>query len=123
MTFNDVLVVFVCAELYDDRHELENAVAEFAGLSDLLGKRPIVLCPNVHLSIDSAPEKQAVYLIAELERMLGEKGYDVHGLSFGSHKKYGIECNGNVGSTVGRRFYGSEAKKFLRPPTPPGGLP
>ena len=128
MTFNDVLVVFVCVELYDDRHELENAVAEFAGLSGLLGKRPIVLCPNVHLSIDSAPEKQAVYLIAELERMLAEKGYDVHGLSFGYHKKYGIECNGNVGSTVGRRFYGSEQKQFLRLLTrlgvcPPESLP
>jgi hypothetical protein len=128
MTFNDVLVVFVCAELYDDRHELENAVAEFAGLFDLLGKRPIVLCPNVHLSIDSAPEKQAVYLIAELERMLAEKGYDVHRLSFGYHKKYGIECNGNVGSTVGRRFYGSEQKQFLRLLTrlgvcPPESLP
>jgi hypothetical protein len=128
MTFNDVLVVFVCVELYDDRHELENAVEEFAGLSGLLGKRPIVLCPNVHLSIDSAPEKQAVYLIAELERMLVEKGYDVHGLSFGYHKKYGIECNGNVGSTVGRRFYGSEQKQFLRLLTrlgvcPPESLP
>jgi hypothetical protein len=128
MTFNDVLVVFVCAELYDDRHELENAVEEFAGLSGLLGKRPIVLCPNVHLSIDSAPEKQAVYLIAELQRMLAEKGYDVHGLSFGYHKKYGIECNGNVGSTVGRRFYGSEQKQFLRLLTrlgvcPPESLP
>jgi hypothetical protein len=128
MTFNDVLVVFVCVELYDDRHELENAVEEFAGLSGLLGKRPIVLCPNVHLSIDSAPEKQAVYLIAELERMLAEKGYDVHGLSFGYHKKYGIECNGNVGSTVGRRFYGSEQKQFLRLLTrlgvcPPESLP
>jgi hypothetical protein len=128
MTFNDVLVVFVCVELYDDRHELENAVEEFAGLSGLLGKRPIVLCPNVHLSIDSAPEKQAVYLIAELERMLAEKGYDVHRLSFGYHKKYGIECNGNVGSTVGRRFYGSEQKQFLRLLTrlgvcPPESLP
>ena len=128
MTFNDVLVVFVCAELYDDRHELENAVEEFAGLSGLLGKRPIVLCPNVHLSIDSAPEKQAVYLIAEFERMLVEKGYDVHRLSFGYHKKYGIECNGNVGSTVGRRFYGSEQKQFLRLLTrlgvcPPESLP
>jgi hypothetical protein len=128
MTFNDVLVVFVCVELYDDRHELENAVEEFAGLSGLLGKRPIVLCPNVHLSIDSAPEKQAVYLIAELQRMLAEKGYDVHGLSFGYHKKYGIECNGNVGSTVGRRFYGSEQKQFLRLLTrlgvcPPESLP
>jgi hypothetical protein len=128
MTFNDVLVVFVCVELYDDRHELENAVEEFAGLSGLLGKRPIVLCPNVHLSIDSAPEKQAVYLIAEFERMLVEKGYDVHRLSFGYHKKYGIECNGNVGSTVGRRFYGSEQKQFLRLLTrlgvcPPESLP
>lgn len=128
MTFNNVLVVFVCAELYDDRHELENAVEEFAGLSGLLGKRPIVLCPNVHLSIDSAPEKQAAYLIAELERMLAEKGYDVHRLSFGYHKKYGIECNGNVGSTVGRRFYGSEQKQFLRLLTrlgvcPPESLP
>jgi len=25
-----------------------------------------------------------------------------------------MECNGNVGSTVGRRFYGSEQKQFLR---------
>jgi len=126
--FNDVLVVFVCIELYDDRRELDEAVEEFAALAELLGKRPIVLCPNVHLSIDKAPEKQAVWLITELDRMLVEKGYEVHRLSFGYHKKYGLECHGNVGSTVGRRFYGSEEKQFLRLLTrlgvcPPESLP
>jgi len=114
MVFRNVLVVFVCIELYDSREELEEAVEEFASLSDLIGKRPIVLCPNVHLSIDRAPEKQAAYLVSELERMLITKGYDVHGLSFGYHKQYSMECNGNVGSVVGRRFYGSEQKQFLR---------
>jgi len=114
MVFRNVLVVFVCIELYDSREELEEAVEEFASLSDLIGKRPIVLCPNVHLSIDRAPEKQAVYLVSELERMLIAKGYDVHCLSFGYHKQYSMECNGNVGSIVGRRFYGSEQKQFLR---------
>ncbi len=127
-TFKDVLLVFVCIELYDDRRELNEAVAEFASLADLLGKRPIVLCPNVHLSIDRAPEKQALYLIEELEKMLVEEGYQVHRLSFGYHKKYALECNGNVGSTIGRRFYGSEQKQFLRLLTrlgvcPPESLP
>jgi hypothetical protein len=84
-----VLVVFVCVERYDGREELEQAAAEFGALADLLGKRPIVLCPNVHLSIDKAPEKQAVFLIGELEKMLVEKGYQIHRLSFGYHKKYG----------------------------------
>ena len=126
--FNDVLVVFVCIELYDDRRELDQAVAEFAALSDLLGKRPIVLCPNVHLSIDKAPEKQAVWLINELEKALIEEGHEIHRLSFGYHKKYGLECNGNVGSTIGRRFYGSDEKQFLRVLTrlgvcPPESLP
>lgn len=128
MTFNDVLVVFICIEIYDDRRELDEAVAEFAALSDLLGKRPIVLCPNVHLSIDKAPEKQAVWLINELEKALLEEGHEVHRLSFGYHKKYGLECNGNVGSTIGRRFYGSDEKQFLRLLTrlgvcPPDTLP
>ena len=114
MVFRNVLVVFVCIELYDSKQELEEAAEEFALLSDLIGKRPIVLCPNVHLSIDKAPEKQAAYLVAELEKMLVKVGYDVHCLSFGYHKQYGMECNGNVGSVVGRRFYGSEEKQFLR---------
>jgi len=114
MVFRNVLLVFVCIELYDSKEELKEAAEEFASLSDLIGKRPIVLCPNVHLSIDKAPEKQAVWLIAELERMLAAKGYDVHRLSFGYHKQYGMECDGNVGSVVGRRFYGSEEKQFLR---------
>jgi hypothetical protein len=114
MVFRNVLLVFVCIELYDSKQELEEAAEEFASLSDLIGKRPIVLCPNVHLSIDRAPEKQAVWLVAELERMLVAKGYDVHCLSFGYHKQYGMECQGNVGSIVGRRFYGSEEKQFLR---------
>ncbi|MCK4294603.1 MAG: hypothetical protein KAY65_15490, partial [Planctomycetes bacterium] len=126
--FNNVLVVFVCIELYDDKRELEEAVEEFASLAELLGKRPIVLCPNVHLSIDRAPEKQAAWLVGELDRMLVDKGYEIHRLSFGYHKKYGLECNGNVGSTVGRRFYGSEEKQFLRLLTrlgvcPPESLP
>jgi len=114
MVFRNVLVVFICIELYDSKEELREAVEEFASLSDLIGKRPIVLCPNVHLSIDKAPEKHAAYLISELERMLIAKGYDVHHLSFGYHKQYGMECDGNVGSVVGRRFYGSEQKQFLR---------
>jgi hypothetical protein len=128
VSFNDVLVVFVCIERYDGRQELEEAAHEFGALANLLGKRPIVLCPNVHLSIDKAPEKQAVLLIGELERMLAERGYEIHRLSFGHHKKYGLECNGNVGSVVGRRFYGSDHKQFLRLMTrlgvcPPESLP
>jgi len=114
MVFRNVLVVFVCIELYDSKEELQEAAEEFASLSNLIGKRPIVLCPNVHLSIDRAPEKQAAWLVAELEKMLIAKGYDVNRLSFGYHKQYGMECNGNVGSVVGRRFYGSEEKQFLR---------
>jgi len=112
--FRNVLVVFVCIEIYDDKGELQQAAEEFASLSELIGKRPIVLCPNVHLSIDGASEQQAVYLIGELEKMLVAKGYDVQRLSFGYHKQYGMECDGNVGSVVGRRFYGSQHKQFLR---------
>jgi hypothetical protein len=114
MVFRNVLLVFVCIELYDSKEELEEATEEFASLSGLIGKRPIVLCPNVHLSIDKAHEKQAAWLIAEFEKMLAARGYDVQRLSFGYHKQYGMECNGNVGSIVGRRFYGSEEKQFLR---------
>ncbi|MHC4804807.1 MAG: threonyl-tRNA synthetase editing domain-containing protein, partial [Planctomycetota bacterium] len=125
--FIDALVVFVCVEMYDGREELEQAAKEFNDLSDMIGKRPIVLCPNVHLSIDNAPEKQAVWVINQLTEML-KKNYTVHQLSFGYHKKYGMECNGNVGSVVGRRFYGSDQKQFLRLLTrlgvcPPESLP
>jgi len=128
MVFRNVLVMFVCIESYDDKQELKQAADEFESLSDMIGKRPIVLCPNVHLSIDRAPEKQAVWMVAELEKMLVARGYDVHCLSFGYHKRYGMECNGNVGSVVGRRFYGSEQKQFLRLLTrlgvcPPESLP
>jgi len=128
MVFRNVLLVFVCIEMYDDKQELQEAAQEFASLSELIGKRPIVLCPNVHLSIDKAPEKQATYLIGDLEKMLVAEGYDVHLLSFGYHKQYGMECMGNVGSVVGRRFYGSQEKQFLRLLTrlgvcPPDSLP
>ncbi len=128
MVFRNVLVVFVCIELYDSKEELAEAAEEFASLSELIGKRSIVLCPNVHLSIDRAPEKQATWLVSELEKMLIAKGYDVHRLSFGYHKQYGMECDGNVGSVVGRRFYGSDQKQFLRLLTrlgvcPPESLP
>ena len=112
--FKNVLVIFVCIELYDDKQELRQAADEFQAMADMIGKRPIVLCPNVHLSIDNAPERQAVWMIDELQKMLTARGYDVHCLSFGYHKRYGMECNGNVGAVVGRRFYGSEQKQFLR---------
>ena len=114
LVFRNVLVIFVCIELYDDKQEAKQAADEFESLFDLMGKRPIVLCPNVHLSIDKAPEKQAVRLIGELEKMLIDDRYEVHRLSFGYHKRYGMECDGNVGSIVGRRFYGSAQKQFLR---------
>lgn len=112
--FENVLVIFVCIEMYDDKQELKQAVEELRTISDMLGKRPIILCPNVHLSIDKGPEKQAKFLIGEMEKMLGADGHDVHLLSFGYHKRYGMECNGNVGSVIGRRFYGSDQKQFLR---------
>ena len=70
MAFRNVLVIFVCVELYDDKQELKQAADEFESLSDLIGKRPIVLCPYVHLSIDRAPERQAMWMIAELEKIL-----------------------------------------------------
>jgi len=128
VTFSNVLVAFLCVELYDGREELQEAVQELAYLSVMIGKRPIVLCPNVHLSIDSAPEKQAVGLIIELEKALKAEHYDVHRLSFGYHKQFGLDCNGNVGSVVGRRFYGSAEKQFQRLLTrlgvcPPDSLP
>ncbi len=128
MVFTDALVVFVCIEQHDGMEEIEQAVKEFAALSHLIGKRQIVLCPNVHLSIDKAPEFQATRLIEQLSTKLTECDYKVHRLSFGYHKKYGMECNGNVGSVVGRRFYGSEEKQFLRFLTrlgicPPESLP
>jgi hypothetical protein len=126
--FTNVLVVFVCIELYDSKQEIEDAAEEFGSLADLIGKRPIVLCPNVHLSIDRAPEKQALWLIDELEKKLLARDFEVHRLSFGYHKQYGMECDGNVGSVVGRRFYGSDRKQFLRLLTrlgvcPPSTLP
>ena len=126
--FKDVLVVFICVERYDDYEELNQTVKEFSALSDLIGKRPIVLCPNVHLSIDAQTQEQAVLLINKLVKMLVSAGYDVHRLSFGYHKKFGMECHGNVGSVVGRRFYGSAQKQFLRLLTrlgvcPPDSLP
>ncbi|MHC4535439.1 MAG: threonyl-tRNA synthetase editing domain-containing protein [Planctomycetota bacterium] len=126
--FENVLVVFVCVELYDSKEEVEEAAEEFATLSEMIGKRPIVLCPNVHLSIDKASEKQAVWLISELQKRLIDQDYQVHRLSFGYHKQYGMECDGNVGSVVGRRFYGSDQKQFLRLLTrlgvcPPEALP
>ena len=112
--FKNVLVIFVCVEMYDDKQELKQAVEELRTISEMLGKRPIILCPNVHLSIDKGPEKQAKFLIGEMEKMLSDDGHDVHLLSFGYHKQYGMECNGNVGSVIGRRFYGSDQKQFLR---------
>ncbi|UCD53424.1 MAG: hypothetical protein JSW27_12385 [Phycisphaerales bacterium] len=126
--FHDVRVIFVCIERYDSRREIEDAADEFGALVGMLGERPIVLCPNVHLSVDKAPEKEALFLINDFEQKLTERGYQVHRLSFGYHKKYGLECNGNVGSVVGRRFYGSEHKQFLRLMTrlgvcPPDALP
>jgi hypothetical protein len=128
LAYKNVLVVFICIEIYDSKQELEEAAEEFEAISELIGKRPIILCPNVHLSIDRAPEKQAAYLIAELEKILISKGFDVQLLSFGYHKQFGMECNGNVGSVVGRRFYGSADKQFLRLLTrlgvcPPDSLP
>lgn len=114
LTFKDVVVAFVCIELYDDKEELQRVIQEFGSLSNLIGKRPIVLCPNVHMSMDVAPEKEALALISEMEHSLEDKGFDVRRLSFGYHKKYGMDCNGNVGSIVGRRFYGSQEKQFLR---------
>jgi hypothetical protein len=114
MVFENVLVVFVCIELYDDHEELNQAAREFDALSRLIGKRAIVLCANDHMSIDRAPEKRALELIKRLEVMLRYSGFVVHRLSFGYHKKYGMDCTGNVGSIVGRRFYGSPQKQFLR---------
>jgi len=127
-TFKNVLLVFICIELYDDWQEVKQAAQEFDRLSTLIGKRPIVLCPNVHASVDRAPEKQAVQLIAGLEKVLKDNGHNIYRLSFGYHKQFGMECNGNVASVVGRRFYGSAEKQFLRLLTrlgvcPPESLP
>ncbi|MCF7975902.1 MAG: threonyl-tRNA synthetase editing domain-containing protein [Phycisphaerae bacterium] len=112
--FQDVLMAFVCIEMYDGQEELSESVQEFKNMAELIGQRSIVLCPNVHLSIDKAPENQAVFLLSELETDLARAGFKVHCVSFGYHKQFGMECKGSVGSVVGRRFYGSPEKQFLR---------
>jgi len=112
--FQDVLLAFVCVELYDGPQEVREVVEEFGHLADLIGRRQIVLCPNVHLSMDRAPEHEASPLIQELDRQLQASGCEVHTLSFGYHKRFGMECRGNVGSVVGRRFFGSPERQFLR---------
>jgi hypothetical protein len=112
--FQDVLMAFVCVEMYDGQEEINDAVQEFKTMAELIGQRSIVLCPNVHLSLDKAPEKQAVFLLSELKEGLAKNGFKVHCVSFGYHKQFGMECKGNVGSVVGRRFYGSAEKQFLR---------
>ncbi len=114
MEFTDVVLVFVCVEMYDGQEELREALAEFQALSDLLGRRPIVMCPNVHLSLDKAPERQAVEMLRQLQATLQKEGFVVHCVSFGYHKEFGMVCQGNVGSVLGRRFYGSTEKQFLR---------
>jgi hypothetical protein len=112
--FQDVLMAFVCLEVYDGQEEISEAVQEFKNMAELIGQRSIVLCPNVHLSLDKAPEKQAVFLLSQLKEGLAKNGFKVHCVSFGYHKQFGMECKGNVGSVVGRRFYGSPEKQFLR---------
>lgn len=114
ISFQDVLLAFVCVENYDGQQELDEAVQEFASLLEMIGKRGIVLCPNVHLSVDKAPERLAVAMIEHLAGALQEAGFVVHCVSFGYHKQFGMECNGNVGSVVGRRIYGSPEKQFMR---------
>jgi hypothetical protein len=126
--FAEVVLAFVCVETYDSQQELREVVDEFMRLSEMIGQRRIVLCPNVHLSLDRAPEREAAPLIGQLDEMLARAGFQVSTLSFGYHKQFGIECRGNVGSVVGRRFYGSPEKQFLRLLTrlglcPGGALP
>jgi len=107
-------MAFVCVEMYDGQEELSAAIQEFKNMAELIGQRSIVLCPNVHMSLDKAPEKQAVFLLSELKAGLATAGFKVHCVSFGYHKKFGMECKGSVGSVVGRRCYGSAEKQFLR---------
>ena len=114
MEFANVMLVFICIEMYDGLEELNEAVAEFSSLAELIGKRPIVMCPNVHLSLDKAPERQAVEILKQIQAALQDEGFVVHCVSFGYHKEFGMVCQGNIGSVVGRRFYGSPQKQFLR---------
>ncbi|MFC1766359.1 threonyl-tRNA synthetase editing domain-containing protein [Planctomycetota bacterium] len=114
MSFQDVLLAFLCVEMYDGQQEIRGVVEEFKELAELIGKRAIVICPNVHLSVDKAPEQQAIAMIQQLTAALVGVGFVVHCVSFGYHKQFGMECHGNVGSVVGRRFYGSPEKQFMR---------
>lgn len=130
--FKDILLVFVCIEHYDGTQELQQATDELVSLLEMLGNRPIVLCANAHLSIDRADEHLASDLICQLHKRLIAAGIQAECLSFGYHKHFGMVCQGNVGSVVGRRFYGSPQKQFLRlltrlgicpPETLPAGMP
>jgi hypothetical protein len=112
--FENVVLGFICVEMHDSREEVKEVADEFNKLLAMLGRRPVVICPNVHMSLDKAPEKQAVFLLSELKTLLTEAGIDAHFVSFGYHKQFGMECNGNVGSVIGRRFYGSPERQFLR---------
>ena len=47
--FKDVVLAFLCVEMYDSREEVKEVVLEFERLLAMIGKRRIVVCPNVQL--------------------------------------------------------------------------
>ncbi len=103
--YEECLVPFISVE-EGDSSILERIVEEIEDVAKKVGANRIVLYPYAHLSNKLASPGEAIKVLKELEKMLKERGYEVHRAPFGWYKSFVISCKGHPLSELSKEIRG-----------------
>jgi threonyl-tRNA synthetase len=105
--FEEVLVDFISVEKQDEEHVEEvarKAVDDLLQVRQRVNAPRVVLYPYAHLSSSLSSPEAGKNMLRTMERMLQEKGVEVHRAPFGWYKAFKISCKGHPLSELSREI-------------------
>ena len=111
------LVIFSSVEKEDEKDwkkAAERTVDEIEDIAGQIGEKKIVVYPFVHLSSHPSSPDVALKVLKEMEKLLGEKKYEVYRAPFGWYKAFNIKCKGHPLAELSREIRLTEGKKEER---------
>ncbi len=98
--FAKCIVILICIEKRDTEKDIEECAKRFVELDELqfYRGRKLIVVPFVHLSNKIGNPKKAKRLCTYLTEILGDEGYNVGYVTFGTHKDAVFDIKGEPAS-------------------------
>ncbi|MGC8478589.1 MAG: threonine--tRNA ligase [Candidatus Micrarchaeia archaeon] len=114
VSIDDALVLLVSVEEGDTERQIAKAVEDTKKFMKQLGRKKIVIYPYAHLSPNLAKPQEAMDMLNEMEKKLGEE-YEVAKAPFGWNKKLSLSIKGHPLAEQSRTYSEGEEEKKVAP--------